>query len=107
MRTSGTRLQAVSEEEAQLIETSGAIPLPRESRTQAALTGLLLTTLTALSQKTVIALASLVDLLLISSAFALWFMVIREPTVLQLVGLAGYAAFIGGCLTLRMRRRVG
>lgn len=72
-------------------------------RAQAALTGLLLTSLRALSQRAIVALASLVDLALIASAFALWVMVIREPTILQLVGVGLYASFVLVALMLRNR----
>ena len=108
MRTASTRLQAVGEgEEAVLIgEEPAPQPAPAVSRApaiaQSALTGLLFTSLRALSQRTVVALASLVDLAMIGSAFALWLMVIANPTPLQLAGVAGYAVFV--LCTLWMRR---
>lgn len=49
--------------------------------------------LKALSQKALIALASLFTLLTCGSAFWLW-MSIPEPTVTQLVGMGMYAVFI-------------
>lgn len=105
MRSAGTRLQEVgSGEEVTLI---GEEPAPREplrvsAKAESALTGLLFTSLKALSQRTVVALASLVDLALIGSAFALWLMVITNPTPPQLIGVAGYAAFI--LIAIFMRR---
>ena len=104
----GTRLQAVGEEEAALIgeEPAVSVPnVPRETRrAESALTGLLITSLRALSQRTVVALASLVDLALIGSAFALWLLIIANPTTYQLIGVAGYAVFV--LVALYMRRRV-
>ena|ERR1700728_83601 len=110
-RTSGTRLQAVGEEEIPTLIGEEepapriiAAPVSRETspRAQTALTGLLLTSLRALSQRTIVAIASLVDLALVASAFALWLMVIANPTPLQLGGVGGYAAFI--LFALYMRR---
>ncbi len=57
--------------------------------------------LKALSQRAIIALASLVDLALIGSAFALWLMIIASPTTAQLVAVGGYSIFIMACLFLR------
>ena len=108
-----SRLTAVREEDAPLLgEEQPRAPLglgiagnaSRETpRAQAALTGLLLTSLRALSQRAFVALASLVDLALIGSAFALWLLVIREPSVLQLTGVGGYAVFILAAIMLRRR----
>ncbi|HEX4861532.1 MAG TPA: hypothetical protein VFV07_09870 [Rhizomicrobium sp.] len=103
-RTTGTRLQAVGDDEATLIgeDVVPAAPVAREtSRAQAALTSLLFTSLRALSQRTVVALASLVDLALIASAFALWLRIIANPTTPQLIGVAGYAVFVLISLWLR------
>lgn len=92
---SGTRLQEVGGEEVTLIgEEPAHQPAPRPSATQSALTGLLLTSLKALSQRTVVALASLVDLALIGSVFTLWLLIIANPTPPQLIGVAGYAVFV-------------
>ncbi len=104
MRSAGTRLQEVGGEEVTLI---GEEPAPREplrvsAKAESALTGLLFTSLKALSQRTVVALASLVDLALIGSAFALWLLIISNPTPLQLTGVAGYAVFV--LCSLWMRR---
>ncbi len=102
---SGTRLQEVGGEQVTLIgEEPVPQPAPRPSATQSALTGLLLTSLKALSQRTVVALASLVDLALIGSAFALWLIIIANPTTPQLIGVAGYGAFV--LIALFMRRRM-
>ena len=69
--------------------------VPRETpRGEAAFANLLAMSLKALSQRALIALAALVDLALIASAFVLWLYVIREPSILQLVGVGMYAAFI-------------
>ena len=68
-----------------------------------ALTGMLMLALKALSQRTIVALGSLVDLALASSVFVMWLMVIAQPSVLQLVGLGGYAFFV--LVSLYMRRQ--
>jgi hypothetical protein len=100
----GTRLLAVDTED------SGSplgLSVPRETaseKTENALTTLLLTTLQTLSRKTVVALASLVDLALIGSVFALCLLIVKEPSALQLVEAAGYAVFIGVSLWLRRRQ---
>jgi hypothetical protein len=104
-----SRLAAVREEEAQLIaeeppRPAPPPPAPRETpRVQSALTGLLLTSLRALSQRAIVALASLVDLALIGSVFALCLMIIAAPTVPQLIGAAGYAVFILIAIFMRGR----
>jgi hypothetical protein len=76
---------------------------PTVSRETSALGSLLAMSLKALSQRALVALASLVDLALIASAFVLWFNVMGEPSVLQLFGLGGYAAFILTALYTRHR----
>ena len=48
----------------------------------------------ALSKRAVIALQSLFVLLATASAFILWWAVMPNPTVLQLVGLSIYALFV-------------
>lgn len=101
MRTN-TRLQEVGEEEIPLPEPQSR-PQPAPRRIDATLATILLTTLRTLSQRTIIALASLVDLALIGSAFALWVMVIANPTVYQLTGVGMYAVFI--LLAIWARRR--
>ena len=105
MRTS-TRLQAIGEGEDATLIGQEENPLPQPPRStvaQDALTGLLLTSLKALSQRTIVALASLVDLALIGSAFALWLLIIANPTPLQLIGVGGYAAFV--LIAIYMRRK--
>ena len=93
-----TRLQPVDLPPAEVAE------VPRETpRGEAAFANLLAMSLRALSQRALIALASLVDLALIASAFVLWLNVIREPSVLQLVGVGMYAAFILMCVFIRHR----
>jgi|HubBroStandDraft_3_1064219.scaffolds.fasta_scaffold1316263_1 hypothetical protein len=79
----------------QPVEIENTPDVSRETpRSEATFANLLAVSLRALSQRAVIALASLVDLALIASAFVLWLKVIREPTVLQLGGIGMYAAFI-------------
>ena len=56
---------------------------------------ILLLLLKPLSQKTVIALGNLFSLLTVASVFWLSLAIIpRDPTIQQLVGLGGYAAFV-------------
>ena len=50
--------------------------------------------LSALSQRTVVALSKLFTLLTVASAFALWWRVLPEPSIQQLVGLSIYAVFL-------------
>jgi uncharacterized membrane protein len=92
-----TRLQAVDVEEIEggSVPDSPSIAAPiGPSRTESAFTSLLAISLKSLSQRTVVALSSLVDLAMLASAFVLWLKIIAEPSVLQLVGLGMYAAFI-------------
>lgn len=104
----GSRLQAVGEED--VLPLIGAMEVPAEASphqeknaTQEAFTNLLMMSLKALSQRAIVALASLVDLALLASVFALLLMVISEPTTLQLVAVAGYGIFT--LCALFMRRR--
>jgi hypothetical protein len=48
----------------------------------------------ALSKRAVVALQSMFVLLGTGSAFALWWVVLPNPSVLQLVGLSIYALFV-------------
>jgi hypothetical protein len=102
------RLMPVGEDEPvpdlNLIQPPQPRPVPRPDDPQVihAYTRMLLTALSAMAQRTVIALASLVDLALAGSVFVLWLLVIAQPTQLQLVGLGMYGAFILICLWLRL-----
>jgi hypothetical protein len=103
-----TRLTAVREEDARLIGEEPPAPVAPQvsretSRAQSALTGLLLTSLRALSQRAIVALSSLVDLAMIGSVFALCLMIIGNPTTPQLIGAAGYAVFILTAIFMRRR----
>lgn len=100
-RTTGTRLQAIGDEDVALLGDASPPVSHETSRTERVLTDLLLTNLRALSQRTIVALASLVDLMLIASAFALWLRIIASPTTPQLIGVAGYAGFVLISLWLR------
>jgi hypothetical protein len=98
------RLKPVGEDEPvpDLIQAAPPRPVqPPSSQNLDRITGMLMMALRALSQRTVIALASLVDLALAGSVFVLWLLVIAQPTQLQLVGLGMYGAFILICLWLR------
>lgn len=89
-----TRLQALAVEEEAPAE---------KPRSEAAFTSLLTLSLSALSKRALVAVASLVDLALIASAFVLWLRVIDGPSSLQLAGLAGYSLFILVALWVRRK----
>lgn len=93
-----TRLQAVREEDVEEAETES----PRR-KLDPALTALLLTGLRTLTQRTVVALASLVDGAMIASVFVLWLMIIQNPTPLQLIASGMYAVFILLCVIYRRK----
>lgn len=95
---SGTRLQPVDDADTFV---PGAETKP--SRAQAVGTDLLMLGLRALSQRAVVALASLVDFAILASVFALLLMVVERPSMMQLIALAGYAMF--ALVALWMRRR--
>ncbi len=91
------RLKVAGEDEPVELITVPPKPAPPRApsppREVAAITSMLMMALKALSQRTIIALASLVDLALAASVFAIWWKVIDQPSVLQLIGLGMYAAF--------------
>ena len=100
-----TRLTEVGELDENEVPAIGAAPPASVSRAHAerALSSLFMVTLKTLSQKTLLAFTALADLMLIGSAFALWYRAMAEPTVLQLVGLGGYSVFILVALWARNR----
>lgn len=78
---------------------------PAAPSTAAAAGGsMLMLGLSALAQRTVIALANLFCLLTVGSVFWLFMSVMPAPTVLQLVGLGMYAVFIGVSNVIVRRR---
>jgi hypothetical protein len=99
-----TRLTAVGEEEVADTVVAGTSQQTTSTVQQqsAALAGLFLA-LKALSQRSIVALAGLVDFCLIASAFALWWQIIASPTWVQIASSTIYSVFIG-CLVL-MRRK--
>lgn len=60
--------------------------------------------LTALSQRFVIALASLFSIALAGSVFALYWKVLPNPSVESLVGLGLYSVFILGLHVVKVRK---
>lgn len=50
--------------------------------------------LAALSKRTLIAISNLFTLLTVASAFALWWRVLPDPSIRQLIGLSIYAVFV-------------
>jgi hypothetical protein len=85
-----TRLTAV--EETDVPEIAPAAP-PQPNMSQALATMMFLS-MKSLSQKSLVALAALTDLAIVSSAFVLWLMVITNPTQAQLVGVGLYGLFV-------------
>ena len=75
-------------------ETEIAQPSPRESLSDTIGINALMIGLGALSKRTLVALAQLFTLLTVASAFALWWRVLPDPSVYQLVGLSIYAVFL-------------
>lgn len=95
-----TRLEAVDVAELGIATSD---PAENDHQRQSAFASLLALSLKALSQRALVAVASLVDLALIASAFVLWLDVIQQPNVLQLVGIGMYAAFILTAIYARSR----
>ena len=69
-------------------------PAPPPSRSSDAATDLLMLSLKSLGQRFVVALASLFCLTTVLTVFWVGMSIIREPTILQLVGFGMYATFI-------------
>ena len=69
-------------------------PAPAVSAGESRLLSLLAVSLRQWGARAVIAFASLVHLLMLSSAFVVYLQVIAAPTVLQLVGVGMYSMFI-------------
>lgn len=99
---SRSRLVPVGEEEApQLV---AAEPPPAPSRIDDSATWMLMTALKALSQRAMVALAAIEHLLMAGSVFALWLVVISQPTQFQLVALGMYGIFILALIKIRCGR---
>ena len=77
-------------------------PAPASSAAESAGMHMLYLGLKALSQRALVAIAALFTLLTVASAFALWWRVLPDPSVFQLVGLGLYAVFI---LAIHLVRR--
>jgi hypothetical protein len=60
--------------------------------------------LTALSNKAVVALASLFSVALAASVFALYWKVLPDPSINSLIGLGCYSVFIVALHVVRMRK---
>lgn len=67
---------------------------PKQDRLEKIGINALMLGLGALSKRTLIALSNLFTLLTVISAFALWWSVLPNPTLYQLVGLTIYAVFL-------------
>lgn len=103
-----TRLTQVAEEEVGGFKLIGsedepaAAPAPAAKPTDDIPSRVIVFALQTLAKRTLIAISNLFSLLLAGSAFALWWSVLPQPTILQLVGLGLYAAFV---LVLDFARR--
>ena len=89
----------------QLVNEQEEAPQPQAASTVAtnAAMAIILKALQVLSQRTVIALASLFDLALCASVFFLAYQITNDPKPLQLWSVGGYACFV--LLVLFQRRR--
>jgi len=88
----------------ELVEEAPVAPPTQEQQAQTnATVQMLRIALAALSKRSVVAVASLVDFTLISSAFALWWSIIAEPSVLQMETAGIYSLFILCIIWLRRR----
>ena len=79
-------------------------PTAPPQRLENAATTMLLTSLRALSQRTVVALANLFVLATVASAWWLWYVTMPAPNTSQLVGLALYGVLILALNWLVLRR---
>ena len=85
------------------VEDETVIQHPATDKKSAQATQLLLLALKALSQRTVIALSNLFTLIGLASAFWLWLLILPNPTLNQLIGVAGYAVFLASLEFIRRR----
>ena len=85
-------------------EEIGETPEPRTDAEAARRnTQLLLLSLRAVSQRAVTAVSHLFTLLVVAGTGALWWHVLPDPSVLQLVGLGGWAVFVLAIEWIRRR----
>ena len=77
--------------------------VPAPTPDNALATQMLTIALTALSQRALIAIASLFSITLAATAFFLWWMILPNPSINQLVGLGMYALFILALHIIRYR----
>jgi len=87
----------------ELVGEEAVAPPPQSQKEQAAAIQMLRIGLTALSQRFIVAVASLVDFILITSAFALWWSIITVPTTLQMETATIYSLFILAVIWMRRR----
>jgi hypothetical protein len=80
-----------------------AAPTPEAQAQTNATVQMLRIALSALSKRSLVAVASLVDFTLITSAFALWWSIIEGPSVLQMETASIYSLFILCIIWLRKR----
>lgn len=92
----GFKLEAVPEDDER--------PAPAESRADGFATDIIALALKTLSQKSLIALASLFSLLTVASVFWLALTIAANPSVYQIATLAIFAVFVVG-INIIVRRR--
>lgn len=104
------RLRPISEDiPFPIADTETAAPSPAapqsESVVQNAATSILITSLKALSQRTIVALGNLFVVLAAGSAFWLWYVTLPNPSIQQLVGLGLYGMLMLALVHLVLKRR--
>ncbi|HEV2225067.1 MAG TPA: hypothetical protein VGR84_18895 [Candidatus Acidoferrales bacterium] len=108
---SGSRLTLLGETPADDPEavparrTRSAQPTPQQQTEaqQKAAASMLMIALKALSQRFVVSVASLVDLVLFGAAFAIWWQIMRGPSQLQIIAASLFSMF--SLAVIWMRRR--
>ena len=80
------------------------VSMPQQAAAPAWTAQALTIALTALSQRALIALASLFSILLAASVFALYWKVLPNPSTESLIGLGLYSVFIIGLHVVRARK---
>ena len=102
----GTRLQEVvldTVAETEPVTLPEPPPVQRQQRQEAVSANLLALALQKLSQRAIVAIASMVDLALIASVFVALLMILGTPSLQQMISVAGYAVFVSVAIVLRRR----
>jgi hypothetical protein len=91
--TQTTRLRTIDDE----------APPPPQDRTTKAATDIIFIALRALSDRAIVAASTLFTLLGLGSACFLWFQVLPDPSVNQLIGLGLYGVLLAAVEIIRRR----